>query len=235
VGYALGLTIGDVQGFRYRGASEHSVPGHVFVLHPDEVHDGRAGTSAGLRYKALYIEPRLIQDALGEGASPLPLVREAVSRNGLLAAAIMPALENLDLPIEDLQRDQIALELAHALAAVDASVTRKAFSVHHRRAVNSAREYLDGHFRTAVTSLELEAATGMTRYAIARHFRACLGTSPYRYLLIRRLDRVRARIRDGVPLVDAALQSGFADQSHMTRHFRKTYGLSPGRWAAIAR
>ena len=94
---------------------------------------------------------------------------------------------------------------------------------------------LDANLRTGVASAELEAATGLTRYAVARHFRACLGTSPYRYLVLRRLDRARTLIRQGAPLVDAALASGFADQSHMTRHFRKAYGLSPGRWAAAAR
>jgi AraC-like DNA-binding protein len=85
----------------------------------------------------------------------------------------------------------------------------------------------------AVGSAALEAVTGLTRYALARHFRACLGTSPYRYLILRRLDRARSLLRQGTPLVDAALSRGFADQSHMTRHFKKAYGLSPGRWAAI--
>ncbi|MFI5401266.1 MAG: helix-turn-helix domain-containing protein, partial [SAR324 cluster bacterium] len=84
-----------------------------------------------------------------------------------------------------------------------------------------------------VASTDLEAVTGLTRYALARHFRACLGTSPYRYLVMRRLDRARMLIRHGAPLADAALSAGFADQSHMTRHFKKVYGLSPGRWAAI--
>jgi AraC-like DNA-binding protein len=51
---------------------------------------------------------------------------------------------------------------------------------------------------------------------------------------MRRLDRARALIRRGTPLVEAALASGFADQSHMTRHFKKAYGLSPGRWATVA-
>jgi AraC-like DNA-binding protein len=100
--------------------------------------------------------------------------------------------------------------------------------------VAAARDFLDGCIGEPVTLSGLEAVTGLSRYALARHFRACLGTSPYRYLVLRRLDRVRALIRSGTPLAEAALSTGFADQSHMTRHFKKAYGLSPGRWARLA-
>jgi len=231
--YAIGLTIHGVQSFGYRGASQHCVPGQVFVLHPDEIHDGHAGSSAGFRYKIAYVDPGVIRDALGEARCPLPFVRDAVSNDRALAAAILPALDGLDLPLEDLQRDQIILDLADALAAADPSVTRRTLPAHDWGAVGKARDFLAAHVEQGVGSAELEAVTGLTRYALARHFRACLGTSPYRFLIMRRLDRARSLIRHGAPLADAAVSTGFADQSHMTRHFKKVYGMSPGRWAAI--
>lgn len=70
--YAMGFALRGVQSFRYRGTSQQSLSGQVFVLHPDETHDGHAGTVSGFRYKILYIEPRLIQEALGEPYRPLP-------------------------------------------------------------------------------------------------------------------------------------------------------------------
>lgn len=226
--YAIGYTIAGVQAFRYRGAGRQSLPGEVFVLHPDETHDGRAGTLAGFRYRILYIEPRLIGAALD---APLPFWRDPVSNDRRLARAIRPALDDLAAPLEELRRDQIVVEIADALAA-SGSAARPAPTL-HLRAVTRAREFLDTH-QGAVTSAALEAVTGMTRYALARHFRACLGTSPYRYLVMRRLGRARALIRSGAPLADTALRCGFSDQSHMTRQFKQAYGLSPGRFAALA-
>lgn len=231
--YAIGYTVGGVQSFRYRGTSEHSVPGKVFVLHPDELHDGHAGTETGFRYRILNVDPGLVLDALGETGSPLPFVQETVSDNAALRAALVPALDDLDRPLEELQRDQIVAGLADALAAADPSLAARRLVAGHWRAVNEARSLLDAGVETGVASTELEAATGLTRYALARHFRACLGTSPYRYLVLRRLDRARALIRLGTPLAEVAAASGFADQAHMTRHFKKTFGIAPGRWAAI--
>lgn len=229
--YAIGYTLRGVQAFRYRGAPRHSRPGQVFVLHPDETHDGHAGTSAGFRYRILYIEPRLIQRAL-RGA--LPFVRDPVTADPRLARAIGSALDDLDAPLEGLQVDQIVLTLAEALAAADPSCGTRTLSARHLRAVDAARGLLDANVRTGVTSAALERTTGLSRYALARHFRACLGTSPYRYLVMRRLDRVRAHLRQGASLADAAVSSGFADQSHMTRQFKKAYGVSPGQWSAMA-
>lgn len=231
--YSIGCTMDGVQSFRYRGAAQRSVKGQVFVLHPDETHDGHAGTRAGFRYRTVYVDPGRICDALDAAGATLPFVRDAVSNDRRLAAAIAPAFDDLDRPLEEVQQDQIILALAEALAAADPSIARRASPAHHGRAVRLAREFLDARVQTGVTSAELEAVTGLTRYAVARHFRAYLGTSPYRYLVLRRLDRVRELIRSGATLVDAALASGFADQSHMTRQFKKAYGISPGQWAAM--
>src|SRR5262249_41086980 len=87
----------------------------------------------------------------------------------------------------------------------------------------------------SVSATALEAETGVDRYTLARGFRACFGTSPHRYLIGRRLDRVKAEIARAISLADAAYAAGFADQSHMTRHFKSRFGLTPGRYAALLR
>src|SRR5919206_592557 len=77
--YAICLTTIGVQAFDYRGTAEISMPGQVVVLHPDELHDGRAGTEAGFGYRILYVEPFLLTDAvrsLRGKPGPLPFVRE---------------------------------------------------------------------------------------------------------------------------------------------------------------
>jgi AraC-like DNA-binding protein len=98
-----------------------------------------------------------------------------------------------------------------------------------------ARDYLDAHATDVVDSSRLEAMTGLDRFALARQFRAAFGTSPYNYLVMRRLDRARRMLAQGTSLADAAFACGFADQSHLTRQFRRAFGVTPGRWRALQR
>jgi AraC-like DNA-binding protein len=230
--YAIGYTLAGVQSFSYRGARTASAAGNAMVIHPDETHDGDAGVSTGFVYRMLYVEPRIIRDALG-GRTALPFVRAAVTSQSRLLHALQPALADLSRPLDPLESDEVILDMADALRALDRSAPAAAPSSAATTAVERARQYLDAHWQQTVTSHALEHVSGLDRFALARQFRIYLGTSPYRYLTMRRLDRARAAIRAGQPLGEAAAFAGFADQSHMTRQFKRAFGLTPGRWKAL--
>jgi len=231
--YAIGITLSGLQSFAYRGARADSRAGNLIVLHPDEIHDGRAGAATGFRYRMAYVEPRLVRAALGRSARSLPFVRLPVSTDPRLARALRLALADLDRPLEELETDRFLVALADALLALDPSAAGRPLPASAAATVDRARQFLDAECDRAVTSAELEAVTGLDRFALARHFRARLGTSPYRYLVMRRLDRARSLMRAGYALADAAQACGFADQSHLTRQFGRAYGLPPGRWRAL--
>jgi AraC-like DNA-binding protein len=227
--YVVGLTLGGVQSFAYRGAQCHSRSGEMVVLHPDELHDGHAGTPSGFRYRAIYIEPRLIHQALAERGA-LPFVASAVTADRRLGSCVTAALQDLDSPLDDIELDELVAEIAAGLARLDRSAQRRTASPRCSAAVAKAREFIDEAPIHTISSADLEAVSGLSRFSLARHFRVCLGTSPHRYLTMRRLERARGRMLDGNSLAETALECGFADQSHMTRHFKRAYGMSPAKW-----
>ena len=233
--YAFGLTLSGVQSFDYRGARRDSLGGHAIVLHPDEVHNGRSGIESGFRYRMLYVEPRLIRQAMGEGGRALPFISTAVSQEPRLVAAIAHALRDLEQPLDPLAADDLVERLAQALLALDSSAGSTRSVRLDATMLERARDYLDMDAIEAVDSGRLEAVTGLDRFALARQFRAAFGTSPYNYLVMRRLDRARRMLGVGASLADAAFACGFADQSHLTRQFRRAYGVTPGRWRALQR
>jgi AraC family transcriptional regulator len=92
-------------------------------------------------------------------------------------------------------------------------------------------EYLSHNLAGELSLKAIAAAIGLSRHHFARQFRAATGSSVHDYVLERRLERARILLRrTRIPLRDVAAQSGFADQSHMTRTFTRRLGVTPGRY-----
>lgn len=227
--YALGITLNGVHSFSYRKSMRHSLPGNAVVIHPDELHDGEAGTEAGFHYKILYLSPEIIQQVLG--GKPLPFIADGVSSDPRIVSAISNLLTDLDGQLDSLEEEDGIYEIAQALSHVSGQKTRRR-KVNYRSA-GLARQFMLDAADEVVTMDRLEQVSETDRWSLSRDFRALFGTSPYRYLTLRRLDKAKAMINTGMALVDVAAACGFADQSHMTHHFSKTYGLPPGRWADL--
>ncbi len=230
--YGVGLTLWGAQSFHYRGALRTSRAGQVMVIHPDEAHDGHAGVDQGFAYRMLYVDPAAISAAL-DGASP-PFVTDVVAYDSALADLLTEAFADFPQPLEPLAQDALIDRLAELLA-VRGDGTKPRRSPTARQAVTRAREFLTAEAHRTVSSEELEKVSGLDRFALARHFRSAFGTSPHRFQVGRRLARAQELIAAGVRLSETAAATGFADQSHLTRHFSARYGLPPGRWAALSR
>ncbi|KIU54358.1 AraC family transcriptional regulator [Pseudomonas putida] len=224
--YAIGRTLAGVQSFSYRGASRHSLPGEILVLHPDEVHDGHAGSASGFRYRMLYLTPALVQEVLG--GQPLPFLKGGISRDPRLAAATHAMLASMDDRLDPLEEDDALLGLVSALQAVCGRPAPR--QAHDYAAARRAREYMDDSLEQPITLDDLAACANRDRWSLSKDFRAYFGTSPHRYLTLRRLDRFKASVFAGRCLADAAVEAGFFDQSHMSRHFKNAYGITPSRW-----
>jgi AraC-like DNA-binding protein len=224
--YAIGITLKGVQSFDYRGSTRYSLPGQLVVLHPDELHDGRAGDDTAFRYRAAYIAPAHIQDVLG--GRPLPFVEGGVSGDPRLQLPVSALLEDYDRPLTELEQQDALYDLATALQAVSGGAG--SIKGVNRRAAICARDYIETHIERSFSLGDLERVTRHGRWQLSRDFRAMFGTSPNRYMIARRLDQARRMMLGGCTSADAAHTCGFSDQSHFGRSFKKTFGLTPNAW-----
>jgi AraC-like DNA-binding protein len=226
--YAIGITLSGVQSFRYRRTQWNCLPGQVHVLHPDETHDGHAGTEAGFSYRILYVDPSLVREALGRNA--LPFVADAVQER----SAVDPnELWDFHAPLDEAQRVDLVTQMVDLLVHA-ATGTAPAVAALSRAGLNRVHDLVASCPEQSHPMSELERVAGLDRWTLARQFRIAFGTSPSRFRTLRQLDRVRESLRDGLTLAAAAADAGFADQSHMTRLFKRAYGVTPGRWLSIS-
>jgi AraC-like DNA-binding protein len=230
--YAIGLTLAGVQTFRFRGEQRYCLPGQCHILHPDETHDGAAATDAGFGYRIAYIDPSLIQQALC--GTSLPFVAEPVVDATRVAEHCSTDLWDLDSDIDEYRQAELISGIASMLADVAAPGKSLRGPLPLDR-LSLVRDCIGSRPDKQHSLQELERIAGLDRWTLARQFRAAFGTSPSRYRTMRQLDQVRRLLKRGLSLTEAAFEAGFADQSHMTRHFKRTYGLTPGDWMAAQR
>lgn len=225
--YAIGYTTAGVQAFDYRGEGRHSCAGDAFILHPDELHDGRQGTDEGYGYRIVYLAPDLVRDAL-DGAA-LPFVAEAVTRDPRMKQAIANTFPDPDVAWDEMGRTGAITVLADGLSKLARQGRKDRIRV-DLAGMRRIRDRLTEQAPASIGMAALEREQGMDRYMIFRQFRLAFGVSPHRFLTMRRLDIAKRHIGQGQSLAEASAAAGFADQSHMTRQFRNAFGLSPGTW-----
>jgi AraC family transcriptional regulator len=97
--------------------------------------------------------------------------------------------------------------------------------------VRAVQDHVSEHIGGRITLEELAAAAGMNRPAFGRAFRAAFGTTPHDFVLAQRVEHAQLLLRRlDVSLLEVALRCGFADQSHLTREFKKRLDVTPGRF-----
>lgn len=233
--YTLALTTSGVQSFHYRGELRHSLPGEVVILHPDETHDGQAGTESPFAYRAITINPVEVQNIL-QGSS-LPFLPGGVTNQPHFVKIARQLLAELHRPLETLEQQELIFAFANCLQQSTSG------SVQHTRAnyqaIKRVREYIDDmmsiHSTLSVDiSLdELAAISQYSKWQVTRDFRSLYGTTPYRYITVKRLQKAKKLLELGLPLVQVAIDSGFADQSHFTRQFKQCFGTTPKAWTKL--
>jgi AraC-like DNA-binding protein len=225
--YAIGMTLAGVQTFGYRGEQRHCLPGQCHILHPDELHDGAAGTEDGFAYRILYVDPGLVQAALG--GRPLPFVANPVIDLAPRQRHALSAAWEIEDPIDEVARAEIIVAVADILRAAGSDPATPSLRLPGLLRVRALIAACPAERHSLAA---LERVAGLDRWSLARQFRQAFGTSPSRFRTMRQLDCVRHSIKSGAGLADAALAAGFADQSHMSRQFKRAYGLTPARWQA---
>lgn len=214
-------------------------PGYFISVNPGEVHDGRAIGGQPRAWRILYFDPAalaevradILEGAGGSFTFTAPVFadrglhqsfEEAFRYSGPRAAA------GATMPCETAVLRLVARLGAHSTARPerDGGPTACIWRARHR---------IDADPAAPVTLIELAKESGLSRYQLIRAFARELGLTPHAYILQRRIALAQRLIRAGYDLAEVAATAGFCDQSHLTRWFVRQFGVTPSRYAVVAR
>jgi AraC-like DNA-binding protein len=207
--------------------------GTVAVLPPGVVHNGKpaGGADAGFRKRNLYLEPSFLPPALVGPAVDRTTVEDRVLRAALAALhdGLAAGTEPLDAEARlALIGERIASHLAPGTAAPGTAPARPR---PEGTVADDLRDLLDAHLTRPLALREAAALLDRSVPHLVRSFTRRHGLSPHAYVLGRRIDAARARLLAGDRPADVAVELGFHDQAHLTRHFRRHTSTTPGRYA----
>ena len=233
--YTFAVIEAGVEVFEYGGSLLRAGTGAVALLNPEVVHTGQAESPAGWAYRVLYPAAEVLAGVAADlgwrrGTPSFPQTVVDDPRSARLLRAAHVAAEHGDrLASSSLLRAALTgLLSAHAgpgrLARPAGPPPRSP------AAVRTACDQLTGRLADPPSLDDLALATGMSPFTLLRAFRGQTGLPPHAYLNQLRVRVARRLLDGGVAPAEVAAEVGFADQAHLTRHFKRVMGVPPGAY-----
>jgi AraC-like DNA-binding protein len=157
-----------------------------------------------------------------------PLVRDA-----RLARRFVELHRTLETPSWALERETLLADWLGDVTDGPQSVDDRRRAARRDPALRRACELLLDELAANVTLDELARASGVGRHRLSRLFRSAYGMPPHRFQLAHRIREARRMLERGVAVAEVAQATGFFDQSHLHRHFCRTLGMTPARYARL--
>nr|WP_246728133.1 AraC family transcriptional regulator [Mesorhizobium japonicum] len=231
--YLIGLIERGVHDVWCRGETWHAGGGTIATFAPGEPHFGGSGHDLGWSQKIFYLPDGLIRQVLGHSGQTgpgtidfkSPFQENAAVAHGL--SALWRLLEHEHSSALEIEEHLIRF-LPHVFAQVGRPrVAERKFLPPRLRDV---RDFIHAHSDEVLQLAALAALAGCSKTTLIDGFKAHFGVPPTRYLIQVRIDKARRLLRRGQNVAEVAVAVGFADQSHLTRHFKAVLGVTPARY-----
>jgi AraC-like DNA-binding protein len=227
----LCATLGGTSYLDCMGTSLLTRRGTLAMVAPGDIHANR---KIGCSFRCIFMEFHAVQNAVEQFAERN--IHGLGFRSGLIEdqrtiGRFLKVHRRLEDDEPDLGRDDFAFSFLHELA-----VRHSTASIPLPRngnedfAVRRTKQFLDEHYTERVSLHELARLTGLSAYHLNRSFCRKIGMPPHEYQVQVRIMKAKSFLRLGRSISETASLVGFVDQSHFTRHFKRSVGVTPGKF-----
>jgi len=233
-GFTLGVIQEGAQCF-YRTGGNHIAPqDSIILVNADEVHNGHSAAENGWAYKAMYPLPEQLNSVcaeLGSFRDATPYFPEPVVHDPELAAQFRLLFEVLETSDNRLLRESLMYAfLVKLIHRHGRSRLPEGPKANVQPQLKRVKAFLDDFPQADISLEELAQLANLSPFHLIRAFGKAFGLPPHAYQVQARLRLAREFLRKGQTLADAAQSSGFHDQSHLHRHFKKAMGVTPKQY-----
>ena len=234
-GFEISVIERGAERLLYRGSSYIAPAGSVVVINPGEVHAACSADQSGWSYRSFYPTAADVRDAASSAAGrilPPPSFSLPVIQDKHVCRILRRLHTLLESPNSALAQESYSIWVASQLVTRHADNRSVPMRVGKEpRAVKLAQEFIRAHASENVTLAQLTGETGLSSFHLVRVFTAHVGLPPHAYLNQVRVNRARKLLANGREIARVASETGFVDQSHLARHFKRLLGITPGQYA----
>ena len=235
---ALVIAVTETGGseFKSRGRTDEAKSSVLLAFNPDEPHSGRMGRSERWRYRSLYFSsPALAALTEDLGLEQTPYFMENVFTDADLIGAFLQLHHALDQSRDRLeQRELLVSSLGELFRRHGSGKTDLAIRTTDRTKLRTLRDLMHDRHDEELTLADLGREVGLTPFQLIAMFKRTTGLTPHAFLTQIRLNVAVKALESGIPIAEVALSAGFYDQSALTRHFKRCFGVTPLQWIRAA-
>lgn len=236
--YQIGLSFDTDGGYFYRGSSYPVAAGSFSIIHSGEVHTTTRKASimeVPRTYRMLYVNPNLFRAAAQELTScqaSLPFFKTPVISDRKISSLFIQLCNAVEINGSRLEVESLTLYFLTQLIFRygDTRTSLKPIVGREYQRIERAIEYIESHLNENISLELLAKLVHISPFHLNRLFCKQVGIPPHQYQIQRRVDRAKALLRKGLPVKKIVKETGFTDQSHLTKHFKRFVQVTPGRY-----
>ena len=232
--YSIAVVLRGTEITTCRGASHKARPGDVLLINAEEVHSNK---SVECEYRLIKVGPKTLQRVardLGEQTLTALYFPKVVVDDPVLFRSLLDLHLKLEQNISALEQESEFLSIMDLLLARINKKYRAARCTTKPGSedvyVRLVRDYLRSHYAENVSLTQLTSLTNLSPFYLLRVFHNRAGFPPHEYQTQMRIAHARKLIRGGTSLLQTALETGFFDQSHLCRNFKRIVGITPRQY-----
>lgn len=230
--YSISLFEGGVATFTHKGTSHTLKQSQLLLLNPGDSFERKGSSAHPRKIRVLTIQPQFLLDrfsSLGSSENSVPLFTDSISGNADATGMFYRMHHRLEHSSSEKEQTNILEEIIDLL--LDKNILQADYFVqdlYENRQVKRVRDYLNERFAEDISLDGLASMVNLSPYQLNRVFSQQVGVPPHTFLIQRRIWNAKALMANGESITSAALASGFYDQAHLSRHFKRSMGFTPG-------